>query len=68
MVTRMAGSATFPLYDRLLDGHLTEILERLLADGLSIPQVRDRIRDEHKVDVSDATVRRWIADLDKAAS
>lgn len=59
----MSRSPVHPLYDRLLDGRLDDLLEELSGQGLTPPQVRDRLRDEHRVDVSVATVRRWLAAL-----
>ena len=63
----MSRTSVYPLYDRILDGKLKELLTGFSGEGLTPPQVRDRLRDEHKVDVSVATVRRWLADL-KAVS
>lgn len=63
----MSRTPVHPLYDRILDGKLNDLLAGLVGQGLTPPQVRDRLRDEHKVDVSVATVRRWIAKLEEAA-
>lgn len=53
-------TSAFPLYDRLLDGRLADILRDLIADqGLSYEEATYRLRSEHEVEVSKSTVRRW---------
>lgn len=61
----MAGTSTFPLYDRLLNGRLAEFLKRWRSEGRSPVEMRDILRDEHQIKVSDATVRRWLRGLEK---
>jgi hypothetical protein len=59
---------TFPLHDRALGGRLGPLLRRYKADGLSWDEIRNRLRDDHGIDVSARTVGRWLADLERAAS
>lgn len=49
--------------DRLLDGNLADTLREMRADGLTIDQVVDALRDKD-VEVSRETVRRWLAKID----
>lgn len=64
----MARQATFPLYDRILDGKLNDLLRSLTANGAKAAEVRDILRDEHEVTVSVETVRRWIQALEKGTA
>ena len=61
-------TSTFPLYDRLCDGQLAQILSDLTAEGLSQEEITWRLRERHDVHVSKSTVRRWIADLESEAA
>jgi len=58
----MARTSTFPLYDRLLDGTLTEKLRAWRTEGLTLLAIRDRLA-QHDVKVSVETVRRWCDDV-----
>lgn len=49
------------LLDRLLDGGLAEYLGQRRAQGWSYQRIANELRDEHDADVSDETVRRWVA-------
>lgn len=50
---------TFPLYDRLLGGSLVEYLTDKRAEGLTHGQIAAALFDEHAVNVSGETIRRW---------
>jgi len=56
--------STFPLHDKILGGQLRQILADLAAEGLSQEDITYRLRSEHNVEVSKATVRRWLAECD----
>jgi hypothetical protein len=60
----MARSTTYPLVDRILDGRLGEILTTWRGEGLTLLEMTFRLRTEHDIKVSVATVQRWIADLE----
>lgn len=60
----MPPRSTYPLLDRLLDGHLAERLTERRAAGESFDTIAEALRREHGVSVSGATVRRWIMDLE----
>lgn len=62
-MTRMANGTIFPVLDRLYDGRLAQLLAEWDAEGLSQPQVSLRIRDEHGIYVSQATIGRWYRNL-----
>lgn len=50
--------------DHLLGGRLDALLAQWRAEGDTLDQIVDRLRDEHGVDVSRETVRRWLAPPD----
>lgn len=56
---------TFPLYDRLLNGKLTQLLADWQAEGLSATAMAFELRDRDCV-VSPETVRRWLHQLEAA--
>lgn len=58
------GSATFPLYDQILNGRLREILGRYRAEGLGLRVIADRLEQDHGIHVSHATVGQWCANED----
>lgn len=59
MVLGMPQSGTYPLVDRILDGHLADRLRSWRHEGWSFQRIADELRDEHDVRVSDETIRRW---------
>lgn len=65
MSDTMPRTSTFILYDRILDGRLERLLTDLRSQGLSAPEIRDRLRDGEGVNVSPETIRRWIRALDE---
>lgn len=58
----MSRTPSFPLYDRILEGRLSALLQELRAAGQSLPEIRDTLRDDYDISVSVATVRRWFGD------
>lgn len=61
----MAGSSTFPLVDRILEGRLADILTNWRAEGATFQDVAYRLRAEHDIKVSIATVQRWVEIAEK---
>lgn len=59
----MGRTRTFPLYDRILNGQLASTLHAWKAEGLSIEEITWRLREEHDIRVSIATVHRWFAQI-----
>jgi hypothetical protein len=59
----------FPLVERILGVDLLALLHSWQAEGLSHYRIALRLRDDHDIDVSPETVRRWLAgpELDGAA-
>lgn len=64
----MPKPSTLVTLDEALDGKITELLVARRAEGHTASQIRDELRDGHKVTVSERTVSRWLADLERAAS
>jgi hypothetical protein len=68
----MTKPSTLSTLDEALDGRISELLRTRRADGASASQIRDEIRDELHVTVSERTVNRWLAlmaaDAEEAAS
>lgn len=62
----MPAQPTFPLYDRLLDGKLTELLLEWQADEVPTEEMAYRLRDRGVV-VHSRTVRRWIEKIEAAS-
>lgn len=58
------SSTTHPLVDRILDGRLDELLLTWRAENQSLQDITFRLRSEHDVKVSVATVHRWVSDLE----
>lgn len=56
----MARSSTFPLVDRILDGQLTALLTTWRGEGATFQDIAYRLRAEHDIRVSIATVQRWV--------
>lgn len=61
----MGRSSTYPLVDRILDGRLAEHLTAWKAEGLSLVDITFRLRSDHDIRVSVATVQRWLANLEE---
>lgn len=57
------AQATFPLYDRILGGTLTQLLVRWQAEGESATEIAWKLR-ERDVFVSPMTVKRWLNKID----
>jgi len=49
--------------DDALGGQVSALLVRRRAEGRSVSEIRDELRDEHHITVSVRTVRRWLASL-----
>lgn len=58
----VARTGTFPLYDRLTGGTLAKNLASMRADGKTYLEIAVFLRNEHGIDVSLDTVRRWCID------
>lgn len=57
----MAGRpSTFPLVDRILDGHLEQFLTEHRARGLSYEAIARELYKQFDIDVSAKAVRRWL--------
>lgn len=56
---------TFPLYDRILKGTLTQRLIDWREEDVSIEEMTFRLRDLDVV-VSSMTVRRWLQEIEAA--
>lgn len=67
MASCMAAD-TYPLYDRLLDGKLGDVLLGWRDEGIKNPEIAYRLRSEHEIVVSTETVRRWLHKLEKEAA
>lgn len=52
-----------PLIDRLLDGKLADYLTEHRTAGLSFDAIGRRLANEHDVNVTGETVRRWCVEL-----
>lgn len=65
----MARSSTYPLVDRILDGRLADLLTDWRAEGVTLQDIAYRLRSEHDIKVSIATVKRWVglAEAEKAS-
>lgn len=57
----MQSGSTFLLYDRILNGELTQILTGWRAEGVSFDVMAERLRDMG-VKASRSTVNRWCAE------
>lgn len=56
----MGRAPTFPLFDRILDGKLAELLTGWRDEGLSYLDISFKLRSEHELTVSPSTIQRWI--------
>lgn len=59
----MAQQPTFPLYDRILGGRLTQLLLEWQAEGESTTEMTWKLR-ELDVHVHPMTVKRWLDKID----
>ncbi len=59
----MRTSPNFQMADRLVDGHLAELLGQLYAESRSWEEVARRLLVDHRITVTGQTLRRWAADL-----
>ena len=68
----MAHGTIWPALNRLYDGNLAGLLIEWADSGMSQMDVRDKIRDDFGITVSQTTVSRWYrrihANATKAAS
>jgi hypothetical protein len=65
----MARTTSLPFVERLLDGNLETELRRRRAIPESFENIARWLANEHDIDVSSATVRRWCIEyrIDEAA-
>ena len=59
----MPMPAQYRLVDRIFDGTLKANLLAWRAEGLSLTAIALRLHDDHSVDVTGETVRRWLIAL-----
>lgn len=68
----MLQGTIWPALNRLYGDKLADLLVEWAANGMSQMDVRDKIRDDHGITVSQTTVSRWYrrihANATKAAS
>lgn len=57
----MPKASTFPLYDRITGGKLTQLLTDWRAEGVSFDVMAERLRDMG-IAASRSTVNRWCAE------
>ena len=60
----MSGTSKYELVDRIVGGTLTADLHRWRAEGLTYETISRKLASEKKVDVSAATLHRWVRKLD----
>jgi intein-encoded DNA endonuclease-like protein len=60
----MSRPSTLATLDSALGGKVTSLLECRRAEGHTASQIRDELRDEHNITVSERTVQRWLTSLD----
>lgn len=60
----MARSSTFPLVDRILDGQLADLLTTWRGEGATFQDIAYRLRADHDIKVSIATVQRWVEQVE----
>ncbi len=63
----MTQRSTRQTLDQALDGKVTQLLKRRRDEGRSASEIRDELRDDHRITVSERTVRRWLTEIDEAA-
>lgn len=54
------STAIAPLVDRVLGGRLDEVLSEYRASGLTFEQIARAFKDDHDIDVTKETVRKWV--------
>lgn len=59
----MARSELFPLADRAVGGRLAVLLNRYRETEPSLRAIAQRLADDHGIDVSHETVRRWLVEV-----
>lgn len=64
----MGRQTIFPLIDRILDGHLADLLRQWKAEDMTHEQIARKLYIEHGIDVTGETVRKWFRDELPAAS
>lgn len=64
----VAYPSTFPLADRAAGGRLAELIARYRGEGESFEDIAYKLRQDHGIVTSSATVRRWFRDHVQAAS
>ena len=67
MPSTMANGRLFPALDRLYGNRLADLLIEWKDAGLSQAEVSLKIRDEHGLYVSQATISRWYRSLETAS-
>lgn len=61
----MARKPELELYSRAIGQDLPTLMKQMRADGLNPSQICNRLYKEHDIDVSDMTIRRWLARIDE---
>jgi hypothetical protein len=51
----------FPLVDRLVGGDLEQRITAWRAEGVSFSEIAFRLREQHEINVTAETVRRWVS-------
>lgn len=64
----MARPSTLPLVDRILNGGLADFIGTARNAGHSYERIAKMLYEEHAIDVTGETVRKWHAELTEAAS
>lgn len=60
----MSRTSTLATLDSALGGKVSKLLADGVRDGRSASQLRDELRDDHNITISERTVRRWLTDLE----
>lgn len=60
----MTRPSTIATLDQALDGTISTLIRRRRGEGRSAAEIRDELRDAHRLTVSERTVQRYIADLE----
>jgi len=64
IVRSMSGTSKYDLVDRIVGGTLTADLHRWRTEGLTYESISRKLAADNKVDVSAATIHRWMARLE----
>lgn len=59
----MSSTPKYELVDRVLGGQLAAKLSAWRSDGVSYEMIAQRLRTEHDIAVSTATVCRWVSSM-----